>query len=88
MRGLPPLVIGPVLMRSVLLEHAFHSSAIVSLSLSPFSPAAFLGRGDVVLRKRRGKDPCRLALSLPPKLGRLTYPGRRQVQNVGGSEEL
>ncbi len=82
MRGLPPRVIGPVLMRSIL-ERASHSSAIVSLSLSRFSPATFLGRGDSVLRKRGGKDSCRLALSLRPKLGRLTYPGRRPMQNVG-----
>ena len=79
MRGLPPLVIPAVLIRSILVVGAFQASAIVTLILSPLFPATFLGRGDCVLRIRGGDGCRRLALSLPLKLGRLTYSVDRQA---------
>jgi len=52
MRGLPPLVIPAVLIRSILVVGAFQASAIVTLILSPLFPATFLGRGLCPTQKR------------------------------------
>ena len=51
MRGLPPLVIPAVLIRSILVVGAFQASAIVTLILSSLFPATFLGRGTVSYAK-------------------------------------